>query len=224
MATRARVLLAVLASVLLVAAMAGPVAAHDGSHPNDHIFQPGVTWNGYRIYLSPAHHWVGDKFGCDGYSEHTNMHALAHESAILGAGTFSSRGYKVRVGHGDPDDAVYRSNIWPADRHISLHSNAHGGSTGCGFSNGGTVVFYYPGSSVGSNLATNLKNALDESSPGTNDYTATHTLYELANTTAPAAYVETEFHDWVTGKNWLVDYQGWAWRIGWAVDVHLDYP
>lgn len=40
----------------------------------------------------------------------------------------------------------------------------------------------------------------------------------------PAAYLEAEFHDWWGGKNWLVDYASWSWRVGWAVDAHLDYP
>lgn len=158
------------------------------------------------------------------------MHAAAHSAANGDpGGDFVDRGYKVRVGHGDPDDNVQRSNGWGAggsDRHIVLHSNAHPKSTGCGFSNGGTIVFYYPGSSNGQDLATKLKNKLGGVSPGdTFEKTESTTeLYELNQTTMPAAYVEAEYHDWVQGKNWLLDYSIWDWRIGWAVDVHLGYP
>lgn len=88
----------------------------------------------------------------------------------------------------------------------------------------GTIVFYYPGSSNGQDLATKLKNKVGDVSPGTNDHIATETFYELANTTMPAAYLEAEFHDWTSGKNWLVDYSSWDWRVGWAVDVHFGYP
>jgi len=46
----------------------------------------------------------------------------------------------------------------------------------------------------------------------------------------PAAYIETEFHDWETGVDWLTSYDGsgayddWTWRIGWGVDSYLGYP
>jgi hypothetical protein len=190
----------------------------------DEIYQP-ATWNGYRIYLSPADHANG---GCGDYIESTNMHRVAHSAATgttIGAGSLQDRGYKVRIRHGTLTEGVSRSNNWPSHRHIPLHSNARSSSQ-CGYSSGGTQTYYYPGSTRGEDLARKLKNLLGEVSPGAAlEYVDTRPgLYELYATTMPAAYVEAEFHDWTQGKNWLVNYPDWSWRIGYAVDLHLGYP
>jgi hypothetical protein len=202
-------------------------SAHDSDdHPPDHIYNP-AQWNGYRIYLSPAHHWSGPKSGCNGYVEDKNMHKVAHEVAnrtTVGGGSLRDRGYKVRVGHGDPDDNTDRSNAWDADRHIALHSNAHG-SAPCGASEGGTVVFHYPGSALGQDLAQELLATVGPSSPGTqSERVDTATFHELSYTAAPAAYLEAEFHDWMAGVTWLRDFESWAFRVAAAVDAHLGYP
>lgn len=41
-----------------------------------------AQWNGYRIFLSPAHHYQGDKQGCNGYIEDREMRSVAYEAAI----------------------------------------------------------------------------------------------------------------------------------------------
>jgi len=204
--------------------------AHDSdNHPNDYSYGPGAgNWNGWKIYLSPAHHWTGPKHGCGSYVEDDNMPLVA-----IAAATFSptpranlslvGRGYRVHVGRGDPDDNVDSSNAWAADRHIALHSNASGNEQ-CGGVGRGTRVFYKSGSAQGEELAMFLAEKVGDASPGTPDYPATHTFYELLESDAKAAYLEAEFHDWTQGKNWLIDYEEWSWRIGYAVDEELGYP
>lgn len=217
---------------LLIALQAAVAGAHDSNdHPSDKIFKPGswgYNWNGWRIYLSPAHHWVGKKYGCGDYVEDDNMESVAYYAAIFVSGNLVERGYKVRVGQGDPDDNTRRSNNWGTKkrRHIPLHSNARG-SDKCGGvgDDGGTIGFYYPGSSKGQDLAKKLKNKVGALSPGTKyENVTTASFYELKYTEMPAAYLEAEFHDWWNGKNWLQDHGSWPWRIGYAVDLHLNYP
>jgi N-acetylmuramoyl-L-alanine amidase len=156
------------------------------------------------------------------------MPRVAQHAAHIHSASLQDRGYKVRVGKGDPDDNVERSNSWNADRHIPMHSNASG-SAQCGGSGRGTRVFYYPGSTKGEDLARKLKNKVGEvcscSSPGSPDSISTNSsFYELTRTNAKTAYLEAEFHDWWGGVNWLVDYETWSWLIGFAVDEHLGYP
>ncbi len=221
-----RARLAIVTVVMAIASVPSPTFAHDSdNHPADDIYQP-MTWNGWRIYLSPAHHWTGPKYGCGDYVEDDNMPRVAQHAAhiaSLGAGSLQDRGYRVRVGKGDPDDNVDRSNAWNADRHIAMHSNASGNAQ-CGGSGRGTRVFYYSGSTQGQDLAGRLRTHVGASSPGEPDSISTHTFYELSETTAKAAYLEAEFHDWTGGANWLEDYQSWSWKVGYAVDVHLNYP
>lgn len=217
----------IMLGILISLVAPGWALAHDSDdHPEDDFYHP-QNWNGWRIYLSPAHHWDGPNYGCDAYVEDVTMRRLATHAAgvtTVGSGSLLDRGYRVRVGHGDPDDNIERSNRWPSDRHIALHSNAHG-SAQCGATSGGTLAFYDAGRPHSVDLARKLSNKVGGDSPGGNDDAVAHgNLYELNQSNSPPAYLETEFHDWQKGKNWLVDYESWSWYLGYAVDVHLGYP
>lgn len=226
--------IAVLISVVTIPAQADPNASNTVTHSNiyDYLYYPpnyGAVWNGWYIYLSPAHHWGGAKSGCDGYIEDTNMPSAAAVAAV----DLAQRGYYVRLGRADPDENVTRSNGWTtstAQRHIALHSNADGDLSSCDTDasiSGHTIVFYYSGSTNGLNLAAKLRDKIGEVSPnrpGQVDNIQTGSLYELTYTDSPAAYLEADFHDWNTGEDWLRTYSNWAWRVGYAVDLHLGYP
>lgn len=178
------------------------------------------------MYLSPAHHWGGWKFGCNGYTEDINMPLVAKKAAS----DLKIRRYKVRVGAADPDENVTRSNGWGTTskrRHIVLHSNANGTpSCPASVDDKGTQTYYV--SATGHDLADDLWDKIGFESPGVEDARSSDVInkafYELTATSAVAAYVETEFHDWAGGVTWLKDYDTWAWRVGYAVDTHLGYP
>ncbi|NOX24028.1 MAG: hypothetical protein GXP36_13205 [Actinobacteria bacterium] len=227
--------------LLLITPAFGHPGPTDGTDPysvehsgiSDATYWPpdaGIQYNGWKIYLSPAHHWTGYNHGCLEYVEDTQMVKAADEAAHGAGWDLRARGYYVRVGAADPDENVARSNGWGSGskrRHIVIHSNANSGSS-CPSSpeNDGTTAMYV--SSSGKALAKNLWAKVGPASPGaegsqTSDvyYDA---LYELTATSMPAAYLETEYHDWVAGVGWLWSEENWAWRIGWAVDVTLGYP
>jgi hypothetical protein len=217
----------VLTLLVVVLASAPPGVTHDSdNHPPDDIYIPSGG-NGWKIYLSPAHHWAGPNYGCDNYVEDNNMPLVGLYAGVLatgGDGSLYDRGYSVRLGHGDPDDNVMRSNAWGSDRYIALHSNAKGSAQcGAGAAGAGTWA-YYRGSTISQDLAMRLKNKVGESGPGTNDQILPSTLYEVDKPNAPPVLLEAEFHDYQAGKDWLVSYSDWAWRVGYAVDVHLGYP
>ncbi len=243
-------LVAVAGSLVLL--LAAPAAGHQNGTPNDppqvdHSNIPdtsywpgqyGVPWNGWRVYLSPAHHWSGYKYGCNyfddsgrwvQYIEDLNMKDAAFEAAIGAGWDLMNRGYYVRVGAADPDENTTRSNGWgPASkrRHIPMHSNASSNAPCPNGGADGTRVFYC--SSGGADLAAELAYTIGASSPGSPDVTVpqpcSSAFYEIRKTTAVTAYLETEFHTWYSGTAWLTDYETWAWRVGWAVDRHLGYP
>lgn len=161
--TRIVSLARILAITFLVVTGTPSSHAYDPPHPADVIYKPPAgEWNGWKIYLSPAHHYNGPKQGCGNYVEDDNMHLVAHSAGhitTLGQGSLVDRGYRVRIGHGDPGNAVTRSNNWGSDRHISMHSNASGQDQ-CGGSGRGTRVFYYPGSTNGQDLAGALRDTV----------------------------------------------------------------
>ena len=204
-------------------------------------YNPYGTWNGYRIYLSPSSQ---SNAGCKSYLEKTGMMDAA-ESATDSPfvnGTYyatpsqrsnlRARGYRVRIGTGTVADRIADSNVWGADVHIPLHSNAPGGTYSCSStstSGKGTMVMYY--STNGKNLATQLKSQIGSASPGTSDKICTDTacsgqsLGELRNTDGIAAYAEVEYHTWNIGVDWVrSSWTQWGWRVGAAVDQYLGYP
>jgi hypothetical protein len=145
------------------------------------------------------------------------------------------RGYKVRVGQGDPDENTARSNSWGSNAHIPMHSNAVEGAGGtCAnrpASNRGTWEIYHGGD--GNGLAVEIKQTIDSLSPGTNDKvcnisecTVFSCLIELCSIDAPhAAYSETEFHDWNDGIQFLaIDSDTWTWQFASAIDNFFGRP
>ena len=158
--------LGVAIGLLLVAPAFGhssTVTQHHGGFAVEHgsisdaVYWPpdaGYQYNGWKVYLSPAHHWHGYNYGCSTYIEDTAMAQAADEAAIGAGWDLRARGYLVRVGAADPDENVTRSNGWGSGskrRYIAIHSNANPGSGGCTSSpdDTGTKTYYF--SSAGKN-------------------------------------------------------------------------
>lgn len=211
----------------------------------DENYDPYGTWNQKKVYLSPARHSDAGSRGECGTNNENNMayntawHATNgwHYQDVYDNTSANrnlrGRGYKVQIGTTTYQDAVTNSNNWGATVHIPIHSNA-APSLPCSSTTAsrfGTIVMYKDNSTAGSAFATELKNALGPKSPGTNDRTCKNsdtsctTVYPLAElqTNAVSGYVESEFHSWTTGVNWINNYT-WPWRIGMAVDTYLGYP
>jgi hypothetical protein len=219
-------------------------------HAADLIYDPYGAWNGKRIYLSPARHSdAGSRGECGSTDENSLGYNLAYYATngsyysdaynpTSSYRNLRARGYKVRIGRGTLQSAIDNSNAWGATLHIPMHSNADvaGQCSRTTASRFGTVIIYWHTSSGGPNLAAKLRDTVGAysgaTSPGTNDFTCynpghpctTITLGELRYTVAVAAYMESEFHTWTTGYNWLTQSWQWGWRVGWAVDSHLGYP
>jgi hypothetical protein len=194
-------------------------------------YWPSNGWNGYKVYLSPAYHGGGN-VGCDDYVEDSVSEGapdIAKEAAS-GYGTdLLNRHYYVKVRWGvSASTKISDSNSWGADIHIPIHSNSKAQDCSASASYGGTHVIYQYSSQIA--FATDLENALDGSSPGTDDkicYTPTCSQYnslgELTQTYAKAAYIEADYHSYQLGVDWLRN-RTWQWRIGYGVDMYLGYP
>lgn len=210
-----------------VISLSAPVPAY-----GDEIFYPadyGATYNGYKIYVSPAEHG-GANVGCDGFVEDYNMRLISRrlvDNVSLGAGSLVDRGYRVRLGTGNVSQNINSSNSWVPNRHIALHSNA-GGSGSCpGRSAGeGTLAFYQPGRPLSNELANGLGERVGNISPGNGDGSPPGGQYvELNSTDAVAVLLEMEFHTWMGGVNWMRgNREAIAYAVRVAIDVHLDYP
>lgn len=231
----------------IATAVAAVLLLQTPASAGDAIYEPYGAWNGKKIYLSPARHSdTGSRGECKGTSENemaynTAWHATNgnHYGGVWDPDSIwrnlRSRGYMVRIGRGTVSSAVSNSNAWGATLHIPIHSNADVANQ-CSRTDAGrfgTVVIYEStGPTAGEGLALKLSTRVGQESPGTRDY-ACHVsstctrftcLAELCQTKATSAYLEAEFHTWNRGVDFVRAGDFWAWRIGWAVDVHLGYP
>lgn len=186
---------------------------------------PWGTWNGIKVYLSPAHH-VPDNVGCDNYQES----AGARDIALKVKDTLVSYGYQVRIGSGNPIDNTNDSNAWGSTVHIPIHSNA--GPWDCNgqdSSRGGTWLIY--ADTPGYDLGVEILSAVGPYSPGTWDRICSDTsgctsftLHELRATNMPAAYVEAAFHTYGPDKNWLLQTTAVGTRIAVGIDKYFGSP
>lgn len=210
-------------------------------HAADIVYEPVGKSNNKTIYLSPAKHSDTTKRGeCRGQSENF----MAYVSSIYTAAVPNKtnllkglryRGYRVIIGNGNIKTAVARSNAANATLHIPIHSNGRPDSCNTTRTGpNGTVVLYLSwGSRKGQGLAEILKTQVGNNSPGTGDKTCHNIihnctkikpLYELDKTRATAAYLETEFHTWNRGVDFLRNYISYYYRIAEGVDSFLRYP
>lgn len=155
---------------------------------------------GVKVYLSPANHG-GTNIGCSGYNEDAGARNVANSAAAY----LKSKGFVVKVGQGNYKANYNESNLWGADVHVPIHSNA--GTWGCqensSKSLGGTWGMYRTAGSRGQQLAGQILEAVKGGSPGTNDKLVQRDdLLEL-KVTARSAYAEMGFHTYYWDTVWL---------------------
>lgn len=147
-----------------------------------------------KIYLSPSNQ-NGNTYATGG----TNEMAQCDKIAVAAAKALKRCGFDVMVAKSGTlmQTRCPESDKFGADIHMPIHTNAFNGKY-----TGGTRVFCL--NSNGRKAAESVKNALGAISPGKDDSVSYKTdLYEINVPRALTVYVECEFHDTVTGSNWI---------------------
>lgn len=148
-----------------------------------------------RVYLSPSNQTENLYNGVNtNEAEECEKIAKALKKILV------KKGYEVKVADRSESMEVrcQNSDIFNADIHIPIHTNASNGTVG------GTRVFYY--NSHSKNVAQAVYDSIYELSLGCSDSLSKVTdLYELHHTKAPAVYVEVEFHDVEAYAKWIVE-------------------
>lgn len=94
------------------------------------------------------------------------------------------------------EKSVAESNVWGADLHISIHTNA--GVRGC-------IVFVYKLNAEHYKYATPVYNAIAAVTTANETYGVRKAeFYEILHTTSLCIYVECEFHDNVTDAKGII--------------------
>lgn len=152
-----------------------------------------------RIYISPSSQ-EENLYAAGGTNEAEQSRKIALELVKelkrcgFDARTNVSRGKTMY-------DRVAESNVWKADAHIPIHSNAFDGKV-TGFRG-----FGYDTTGEGYRLAGAIMETLAPVMPGTSDgLSAQPQLYEVKASDAPCAYLEIGFHDNPVEAQFIIDH------------------
>lgn len=148
-----------------------------------------------KIYLSPSNQ------NANTYATgNTNEMAQCDKIAAATAKALNRCGFEVMVAKSGTlmQKRCPESDKFGADIHMPIHTNA----SGSGNYTGGTRVFCL--NSSGKKAAQAVCNSLGAITPGKDDAVIyKKDLYEINVPKALSLYVECEFHDTVTGSNWI---------------------
>lgn len=151
-----------------------------------------------KIYLSPSCQ-VNNIYAVGNTNEQEQCNKISEFAKIA----LERCGFEVKKAPKGQSVAknINESNIWGADLHISIHTNAFDGQT-----LGGTLVMIYSNDDENKKAGSSILNAVSSISPGS-DYSLTvnKNLAELNSTKAVSVYLECEFHDTEVGANWIIN-------------------
>ncbi len=153
-----------------------------------------------KIYLSPSDqtaniYAVGD----------TNEAVQCRKIALAAVEALNRCGFEAKTNTADGKSAMYErvaeSNLWGADAHIPIHTNAFNGKVS------GFRAFYYAKNSIGQRLCEAIFSAVSPITPGTSDsITPKPEFYEVNSSNAPCAYLELGFHDNPVEAQYIIDH------------------
>ena len=149
-----------------------------------------------KIYLSPSSQPNNTYAGLD-----TNEQEVCRGIARELKADLERCGFEVKCGdYGTMYDRVAESNVWGADLHLPVHTNAYNAKVA------GTRLMAYDLKGKGFQVCEAIAKYLYPLTPGTSEnIQAKSGLYEIYAAFAPTAYVEVDFHDVPSVAKWLVD-------------------
>ncbi len=149
-----------------------------------------------KVYLSPS-------------NQTDNLYAYGNTTEAVQCGKIAEAcraalersGVTVQVGHMIPmREKINQSNNFGADLHVPIHTNAFNGKVT------GTRMFCYNESGEGMKACKAIFARLAPITPGTSENIRVYDYDEIVYTSAPAAYVECEFHDNAEAAKWIVEH------------------
>ena len=150
-----------------------------------------------KVYLSPSNQ-TDNCYAYGNTNEAVQCGKIADSCRIA----LERSGVTVQVGHmPSMQDKCKESNAFGADLHVPIHTNAFNGTVT------GTRMFCLNSSGEGMKACEAIFAWLAPITPGTSENIQVDaSLYEVRVPSAPAAYVECEFHDNATTAKWIVEH------------------
>ena len=151
----------------------------------------------FKIYISPSSQRENTYA-----SGNTNEAVQCRRIAVALAQALIRCGFETLTDSGESSTMytrVAQSNIWGADLHVPIHTNAFDGSMQ------GTRLFCLNVTGEGYKAAKAIFDALSPIVPGTSDGIRAAGYYEIVASRAPCAYVEAAFHDHEVQALWIME-------------------
>ena len=150
-----------------------------------------------KIYLSPSDQFE-NKYAYGNTTEAVQCRKIADACEVA----LKRCGFTVKNGQsGSYVDRTKESNVWDADLHLVIHSNAFNGVVA------GTRLFYYSEGGESHKACKAIYGELAPISPGTSDnMTMNQDLYEMHATRCASVYLEVAFHDNSTEAKWIIEH------------------
>ena len=152
----------------------------------------------YKVYISPSSQ-TENTYASGNTNEAVQCRRIAE--ALIDA--LIRCGFEVMTDSGESSTMytrVAQSNIWGADLHVPIHTNAFDGSMQ------GTRLFCLNVTGEGYKAAKAIFDALSPIVPGTSDGIRAAGYYEIVASRAPCAYVEAAFHDPPEQAAWIISH------------------
>lgn len=152
-----------------------------------------------KIYLSPSNQ-DGNMYAYGNTNEMEQCNRIADYAKIA----LERCGFEVKKATKGQSmwTSITESNVWGADLHIPIHTNAFDGKAS------GTTVFVYDDKNKASmTLARAIYKYVQSVCIGTTDYGVRKysELAELNSTKATAVYIECDFHDNKEVAKWIIE-------------------
>lgn len=150
-----------------------------------------------KIYISPSSQWENTYA-----AGNTNEAAQCRRIGLALSEALSRCGFETMVGSENSTmyTRVAQSNVWGADLHVPVHTNAFNQTMM------GTRLFCYDLTGEGYKASKAIFDCLAPVVPGESDGIRAVQYYEITRSNAPCAYVEAAFHDNEEQAQWIIDH------------------
>lgn len=150
-----------------------------------------------KIYISPSSQRENTYA-----AGNTNEAAQCRRIGLALSEALTRCGFETMVGSEDSNmyTRVAQSNVWGADLHVPVHTNAFDKKLK------GTRLFCHDLTGEGYKASKAILEALAPVVPGDSDGIKAVQYYEIARSKAPCAYVEAAFHDNEEQAQWIIDH------------------
>lgn len=153
----------------------------------------------YKIYFSPSDQ-TRNTYAVGNTTEAIQCRKIALECVKIAERCgFLAKTNTTDDSEHSMENRVAESNVWGANLHIPIHTNAYNGNVQ------GTRIFVHKQNEAANKAAKCIMDTLSPITPGNSDSIAPAGFYEIMYSNSACVYVEVAFHDNAEEAQWIID-------------------